>query len=214
MAEVESNLQTVCEQLDNIVIQVFSTLSDLYAEQARLEASLKSGFLNMSRARYTMGVKSVSMDQCDENNMSAVVKVKVTPENQLKSYNPDLDIESQFSDLDLEGKIPDTESNLRKRNVRKPERDYYEKKDSHIEEFINKAGENGVELKDLSDKTRKKVFDPIKWFGVLVPTTLRQSQSDFKATVDAVVTVANLKIKLQELQKEYKELMLKKEELS
>ncbi|WAR14200.1 hypothetical protein MAR_004305 [Mya arenaria] len=205
MAEVESNLQTVCEQLDNIVIQVFSTLSDLYAEQARLEASLKSGFLNMSRA---------SMDQCDENNMSAVVKVKVTPENQLKSYNPDLDIESQFSDLDLEGKIPDTESNLRKRNVRKPERDYYEKKDSHIEEFINKAGENGVELKDLSDKTRKKVFDPIKWFGVLVPTTLRQSQSDFKATVDAVVTVANLKIKLQELQKEYKELMLKKEELS
>ena len=41
----------VCKKLDVLVADFFSTMAELYLEQDRLEVSMKSGFLNLSRAR-------------------------------------------------------------------------------------------------------------------------------------------------------------------
>ena len=42
----------ICEKLDKVLLDFFETLTQLYQTQALLDQSMKSGFLNLSRARY------------------------------------------------------------------------------------------------------------------------------------------------------------------
>lgn len=146
-----------------------------------------------------MGLKSVGIEQCDENKMRAQVKISVSDDNIMSQYNGacDIDFESKFGDLDL-GDGDKSGSNVRKRPKGNQEGD------SHVQD---------VELNDIKKGDIKKLYDPLKWFGVLVPPALRQSQVDFKTSTETVVTVANLRIKLDTLQKEYVDLKQKKKEL-
>ncbi|RUS90212.1 hypothetical protein EGW08_001993, partial [Elysia chlorotica] len=59
------------EKLDEKVLQIFDALEELYKTQERLEQVMKDGFFNMSRARYSMGLKRVSADQILEAEMRA-----------------------------------------------------------------------------------------------------------------------------------------------
>lgn len=145
-----------------------------------------------------MGLKSVGIEQCDENKMRALVKISMTDDNVMSQYNGscDLDIESSFNDLDLgDG---DTSVSVRKRpNVKQTDK-------SHVED---------VELDQMKKSQGKKSYDPLKWFGVLVPPALRQSQQEFRKSTETVVTVANLRVKLDSLRKEYEDLMKQKKKL-
>ena len=44
---------------------------------------------------------------------------------------------------------------------------------------------------------KKTGHDPLKWFGFLVPTTLRQSQDCFKRAVEMTVEVANIQNEIE-----------------
>lgn len=44
--------ESVCKRLDDVVLEFFHIVGQLYHEQDRLETFMKNGFLNMSRARY------------------------------------------------------------------------------------------------------------------------------------------------------------------
>ena len=149
--------------------------------------------------RYSMGLQSVGMAQCDENKMTALVKLSVSDDNVVSQYNGacDLDLESNFNDLDL-GEEDSSNVGVRKRASVKP------KDNSHVED---------VEMDHIKKKNAKRTYDPLKWFGVLVPPALRQSQVDFKKTTETVVAVANLRTKIDTIQKEYRILLKKKKEL-
>ncbi|KAJ3361545.1 hypothetical protein HDU91_003859 [Kappamyces sp. JEL0680] len=41
--------------------------------------------------------------------------------------------------------------------------------------------------------------DPLTWFGILVPDTLKKSQARFKASLDTLVTIQNHLLRLQHL---------------
>ena len=44
-----------------------------------------------------------------------------------------------------------------------------------------------------------RVVDPLKWFGILVPPTLRSSQQSFKGAVrDIIPTLANVMMEMKE----------------
>ena len=46
--------------------------------------------------------------------------------------------------------------------------------------------------------------DPLKWFGVLVPSTLRQSQKDFRRAVESSVRLVNYQDELMKIVDEYR----------
>ena len=51
---------------------------------------------------------------------------------------------------------------------------------------VTRNGDDQLELEDSKDGT-----DSIKWFGLLVPSTLRQSQQSFKKSVQVIVEIVN-----------------------
>ena len=58
-----------------------------------------------------------------------------------------------------------------------------------------------------------KKKDPLKWFGVLVPQALRNSQKKFQQAVVLSCDLATLKVKLNSLQSHYNQLMQEKRDI-
>jgi hypothetical protein len=205
MSEIEENkMDTINGQLDNILVEFFETLGKLYKEQANLENMMKNGFLMMSRARYNMGTKSVGISQYDERNMKASKMVSMTTDdvNGRKTFefvNPsDCTFDSSDESNELKGS-----SGLRQRKNVGSER-------------VETLGPEGDQLisNDSNSKNCKIDNDPIKWFGVLVPQSLRQSQGYFKQATETVLNVSNLKMKVLDLKDKYKSLQKEKHMLS
>jgi hypothetical protein len=184
-----SELQQVNEQLDAKLILFFDVLTLLYTEQEKLEEQIKDGFWNMSRARYSMGVKFVGIDQIHQDKMSALTKVEV-------GESDAEDMFTAFTNVGTEGEEAGVDTlGLRKRNL------------GQSQEKSSPAD------KDTPIKSKGQ-HDPIKWFGVLVPPSLRQCQNQFKSSLNTSIAVANLKQKLMCIKSEYLELQKRKLEIS
>merc|ERR1719188_741712 len=68
-------------------------------------------------------------------------------------------------------------------------------RDDHEEGVRRRKGEKDEDEDDDTDKKDKKsktAKDPLKWFGVLSPPSLRQSQTSFKSAVELSIDIANL----------------------
>ena len=65
-------------------------------------------------------------------------------------------------------------------------------------------------MNKLTVSRNKEVNDPIKWFGVLVPTSLKQSQQAFQKVVEIAVEIVNIRREwlksLDTLEEEFKTL--------
>ncbi|OWF43073.1 coiled-coil domain-containing protein 115-like [Mizuhopecten yessoensis] len=182
------------EKLDSILLEFFSTLDDLYKTQSCLNEDMKNGFLQMSRARYNMGAKAIGPSQYDENKMAASVKITVGDDNKGSNVliiNNVSSVKTETSAKD----IPVDTVGLRKRNVQKSEQDE-EEPVSHDQKELSP--------KEETVSVNKKLFpNPLNWFGVLVPQSLRHSQTSFKQAVEHSVKIANLKLKIEGLRQDY-----------
>ncbi|XP_069121240.1 coiled-coil domain-containing protein 115-like [Argopecten irradians] len=185
------------DKLDRLVLDFFNALDDLYKEQSCLNENMKNGFLQMSRARYNMGAKAIGQSQYDENKMAASVKVNIEDDSEAGNVFVINDVKRSVKyDTSPEKDTKPVETiGLRKRNVQKPEEDTEQK------EHADKKGANTTETN--RDEIKKQFPDPLNWFGVLVPQNLRQSQASFKQAVEQSVKIANLKMKIAGLRKDY-----------
>ena len=203
-------------KIDNALKVYFETLESLYQERANLNLQMKSGFLMMSKARYSMGAKSVSPLQYDENNMEATARVNIAEESSeeekvssdvmkvFELVREDGDGKSTNIKMSTDSKSSDNGDGLRKRNVEKkiPEED----KTLSIEEISG----NFQKISVVESTEKQKVVDPVKWFGVLVPQALRTSQKNFKSATETACNVASLQVRLENARKEYIKLMKEK----
>lgn len=208
------------ETIDKTLLEFFDILTDLYHQQALLGQTMRAGFLNLSRARYSMGVKSVDISQIDETKLQALIKVGVGVQD---TESPDCDTDlfsaihssdnssgEEKIDQSVESHKLENQANtgLRKRNIKS------EDKDDNVIDSVEEIHLEDLSLDDTasgefekSDKKDKKVTDPLRCFGVLVPDTLRQSQNEFKKCAELVVTVGNLRTKLEMLRTKYTRLL-------
>ena len=73
-----------------------------------------------------------------------------------------------------------------------------------------KTDKEQIENRDDSAKSEKqrtkKLFNPLNFFGILVPRELRTSQHQFEKAVGLAVQISNLKQQLQSLQFQYRRL--------
>jgi hypothetical protein len=70
-------------------------------------------------------------------------------------------------------------------------------------------------VKDGEGKEDEKMVcsDPLRWFGVLVPRSLRQSQASFKHAVELVCDLASLQARVIDIRQRYSRIAREKQQL-
>lgn len=194
----------------------------------------------LCQARYSMGNARVSRLQYNDADLScALVHVAVCPPSDSESsyrFHPHIDIphpnraktteidshadETGSSENESEPTDPaaDFPSGLRKRNVFS--RDSTANSDSHDDESSlvddMKTLAVGKEKPKKNDSGGKYSTpqDPLHWFGILIPISLRQSQTAFRRSIDTVCEIASLQTQLLDIHNQYQTALKTKRRLS
>ncbi|XP_064611272.1 coiled-coil domain-containing protein 115-like [Liolophura sinensis] len=190
--------------MDDKVVDYFNTLDSLYCCQQEFQDQLSAGFFNLSKARYTMGVKAVGALQFDERETTPLATINVNSEGDTTDLFVLVREGSEVSSTNEESGKP------RKRGQKCTNKDDTEKEDFDDMDWINdqikKMGIGSLDGLPTEPKSKPVNQDPLKWFGVLVPQTLRVSQKSFQDAIQLAVEMANLRHKLLTIKNSYQEL--------
>lgn len=129
-----------------------------------LNELIENGLLELARVRYSTGNKSVSALQLNMGEVEALRTVRSNFEDPNQSY-PSFELLQPDS----------TGSTAKEGEVRQR----------------RQAEEPSTEAVESPPKRPTSPSDPLRWFGVLVPQSLRRSQKCFISALEVVVDVAN-----------------------
>lgn len=196
MAEDNSKL---CKQLDAIAIEYLELHTKLDAVMKRLESAQRDGYINMSRARVAMGQRSLCALQYNPPPISQTVVQVIQKSEQATQYSLVEDNKTEVvggtsgSQDDGADTMENSRSEKTLRRRRQGDNDTKSSEESIPEE--KECKKDGTNL------------NPIRWFGVLVPGSLRQSQTSFKKVIQYTTEVANIHSLLAFNRVEYGKLM-------
>ncbi|XP_076451922.1 vacuolar ATPase assembly protein VMA22-like isoform X2 [Babylonia areolata] len=218
--ESSSDLTSVCQSLDQVTLEFFDTLESLYQSQARLEALMRSGFLSMSRARYSMGgTRNVGALQFAKNEMEMEAASVVDVTTGEDKCSDDAGDGPSWTSIDISLVQKQTGATKNIDNQKTKQSDHLRQRKGQNEKDQKKV--ETVGMQKIADENKdgaisrepRRLQDPLTLFGVLVSPHLRQCQSFFKQSVEIVVEIANLKNRLQGLQAKFQQLMAQKKTL-
>lgn len=211
-----SKMEDICCQLDQLTVEFFDNLERLHEKREYLNAAIRDGHLNLSKARYSMGNKSVGALQYSHKMDCALYHLgDVRSKEQLEDNCTTLELKKtlpgkvmETSKADVDEKDDSEERNVLRR--RKPQ-----KSDSLNDEItgIEELSLSKEEKLPLESSSNGCVQDPLKWFGILVPGCLRTGQKNFQSAIELSCEMVNLEIKLNEIIEKFKALKKRKSEL-
>ena len=210
-------MDDICRELDQLTLEFFELFERLQEKRQCLNTARGDGDLNLSKARYSMGNKSVGALQYSHKMDCALYHVecdssKGFPGNaagafKLQKGGPGKALESPET---LANVSDQEESSLRRRTS---------KSNSRVGERKEITGIEGLSIakddKSSLDRSRKCcVQDPLKYFGILVPGCLKTRQRNFQNAIELSCEVTNLEFKLSEIIKKFKVLKTRKLEMN
>ena len=217
-------LDVTCTALDELLEEFLVEWATYRTLMTSFSNCMKNGFLCVSKARYSMGVASVSELQVPDDEFKALIEARpFEGEEQTEKDHGSLYFEmkrlyprNKLSTGDLKGDESGADdsstrhaesSGVRKRFVsgKQPPQE-----DASAVASIN-GGEKVREINTVSSSDFRP--DPLNWFGLLVPNALRQGQNYFQTAASTSIELVNLKMKLHYIIDEYKELKEKKHSL-
>ena len=169
--------QEVNDELDSLSYQLLVLSQDLIQVKLQLEEQSKLGFIGLAQSRKLMGgSNSVSHLQIpSEDSTDFIARFKTKKEEQ-KCYSGDATFDYfSLQDGNIDQLVEELDSDL-VLNQRKKQDD------------TNVTEANSCNKK----KNLPEAKDPIKWFGVLVPNSLRQTQGAFVKALELSVDCANI----------------------
>ena len=151
------------------------------------------GYFSMAKARYAMGAQTVGALQYD-TVMSALVHVRPNPETVLhdETVSPTEEcFEFKVERIQL-GKVDNSHTSQLEETVREEShlrrRKPVSAEGHSVEDLPPVEEEEGKEEKGVREGELPK--DPLKWFGILVPQSLRHSQQCFIHGIDLFFILA------------------------
>lgn len=183
-----SDLKTVKKDLDNLSIAILDALQNIVLEKQYLDANLKEGYINMAKSRYLMRGQKISTLQINTSKLVPSFKV-LTSSDSVEGVEY-----LNYQSLELPVGNP-------------TKRRSQEEIEGLSEKLKNTSMDSNAGEKDDSE-TSNECSDPLKWFGVLVPESLRICQSRFKQATETALKIASLQNQLRGLGDKYKELKL------
>ena len=149
----------------------------------------------MTQARFALGRPDAFNATDYDQHMTAQRVIAITEDgNMCLETCPQTKQEEEEVALDDEGKRRDSEDAS---DVSLEQDDTVGSRDTNLKkDVMNSSSEAEGEM----PRARR---DPLFWFGVLVPPTLRQAQSDFVKSVQHMVALTNVKRELNQLHADY-----------
>ena len=164
MTEVEIN-----EELDEMALEFLLLNQTLIDTKLMLEHLMKEGYMGLAQSRYTMGrsssISCLQLPNEEWEPFDANLRVKRS-----ECLRPEINVKFNYLSLDYDADPDDVVENL----------------DSQL--VNRKKSKNEKE----STKTSVGKKDPLKWFGVLLPNTLKQSQKNFTRAIELTVEASNI----------------------
>ncbi|XP_072304675.1 coiled-coil domain-containing protein 115 [Eucyclogobius newberryi] len=174
--------QSSCE-LDQKLLSFMDQLELLEEKRASLNAMIEQGWFSMSKARYSMGNKQVSSLQY-ANEIEPRIRVHTQPlENGGMKFSTHKTTLKSNEPKPVEDVGPqETAVRRRNKNIQNTE----------CEESEKTIPSQSCESQKMRKCDKNLQQDPINWFGILVPQTLKQAQSSFKQVIELSVDIASL----------------------
>lgn len=162
-------------ELNNLLLSYLEFLDEYQALQNSLSKHLGSAFLSLSHARF-VSHKQFGSDYYDHRT-KAISRVSLLHDEwNLRDHKP-------ARTTDIASKVT---GDVTIRN----------RKEKPIAISQKPEGDNEKNLSLVHDRAP----DPIKWFGILVPPSLRESQCEFRKALDDMIQLVNIMRKLDSME--------------
>ncbi|KAJ7317580.1 hypothetical protein JRQ81_003742 [Phrynocephalus forsythii] len=195
-AEEDMGPEEVCKELDQLVLQLFDALEMLQTKRKAFNSLIEQGWFCLSKSRYAMGNKSVSTLQYGPQ-MTPLVWVK-TSEKEKSQVEFVVVSEEEVRPSKAEHgatveEVGPSDQGLRRRKgLEKPE-------------GLHPAAEAAAQTAAKSEH-----HDPLSWFGILVPQSLRQAQRTFREGIHLAAEIASLQSEIETIRRRYRRLLERK----
>ncbi|XP_067408381.1 coiled-coil domain-containing protein 115 isoform X2 [Emydura macquarii macquarii] len=164
-----AELAALSQRLDERLLQLLEALETLQDKRERFNSSVEQGWFSLSKSRFAMGCKSVSALQYGAH-MEPLVRVQASEAGSgplvFQVIPGESGPEAEAAESLAEEEIGPREPALRRRKGPGPTED------------PGRPLETDPESPDSQHGASSR--DPLTWFGILVPQSLRQAQSSFK----------------------------------
>lgn len=187
--------EEACLQLDDFLLQQMEQLELLQEKRDALSRLIEQGWFSLSKARYSMGNKQVSaLQYASEMEPQVGIQTRTGEGGALEFCTERISVKSsteRVQDTPVED-IGPKEEGVRRRI--KPTKEPSEPEEgvaaSSEKPSIRTAEPPAVSHNSKCDENPQA--DPLKWFGILVPQTLKQAQSSFRQVIELSAEVATL----------------------
>ena len=159
------------EELDELAFEFLLLNQNLIDTKLMLEQLMKEGYMGLAQSRCTMGRSSISCLQLPNEEwepFDANLKVKRS-----ECLRQEINVKFNYLSLDY-----DADPNVVVENL-----------DSQLVNRKKSKTEKETTTTKTSSVGKK---DPLKWFGVLLPNTLKQSQKNFTRAIELTVEASNI----------------------
>lgn len=177
-----SDLEHFSLEVDEKLLRFMDQLELLEEKRASLNALIEQGWFSISKARYAMGNKQVSSLQY-ASDIAPRLCVNTRPLENCEIKFSTIEAQGQSDDLKSVENIGPQDTGVRRRNTKKHD------EKGEIQRAIPEQPQEILKARACSPNPQQ---DPIKWFGILVPQSLKQAQTSFKQVIELSTEIASL----------------------
>ncbi|XP_034551722.1 coiled-coil domain-containing protein 115 [Notolabrus celidotus] len=195
-----SKLEESSLLLDEKLLRFMDQLESLEEKRATLNSLIEQGWFSISKARYSMGNKQVSaLQYASEIEPVVCVHARTLENGEVDFFTRKVEqkcsnnIEKDAMSVE---DIGPQEEGVRRRI--KPKSDTTQK-DACEEASSGKS----PEVTPVRKNEHNPQQDPLKWFGILVPQSLKQAQSSFKQVIELSAEIATLQTAVLKTRQEF-----------
>ncbi|XP_062979165.1 coiled-coil domain-containing protein 115 [Elgaria multicarinata webbii] len=189
----------VCEELDQLILHLFHVLETLQSKREAFNGLVEEGWFSLSKSRYAMGNNSVSTLQYG-HQMTPLVRMQISEgeKGRLEFQVVSEDAPKQKG----EGTAIVEEIGPREQVLRRRKGPGKTESPAQNENAATQPAE-GVGYRD-----------PLNWFGILVPQSLRQAQRTFREGIHLAAEIASLQSEIETTRRRYHALLKRKHKLA
>ncbi|KEQ61330.1 uncharacterized protein M437DRAFT_17531, partial [Aureobasidium melanogenum CBS 110374] len=187
------------DQLDSLWEKHLTLLDSYHQAQQQIARHFSSGFFNLAQATFKSTTRVRYGQEYYDDRMQAITRFDASID----------DHELPHLALKIDDTTLTTTKNSNKDSTTKSSNDIVDEKEedapaqqptppstppteSEEKRPDEQSHENKSEQADGKESAQKKVRDPIHWYGILVPPSLRSSQTSFKSAIqNPIIEAAN-----------------------
>ncbi|XP_074055656.1 coiled-coil domain-containing protein 115-like [Macrotis lagotis] len=179
-------LRALASQLDACLLQLFLELEQLEGKRTALNARVEEGWFSLSKTRYALGAKAVSPLQYG-SSMNPLFRVRTSepepgrPEFQVICTRPGAPRDLRTEEVEVLTDCGDPEPFFPPGLRRRPQ--------------LQGAPPQPTPPTAATGACPER--DPLTWFGILVPQSLRQAQGSFRAALQMAGEIAELQSRIK-----------------